>query len=108
MNRPMLIDEMTTTLERVDSALAIAEDGLARGQLVDLTDLDRQIEAVCAGVGRLAPAEGRRLIPALESLMGRCDRLADGLRRTVDQWRDVVAEPPTPARASAAYRDVKG
>ena len=104
----MLIDEMTTTLERVDSALAIAEDGLARGQRVDLADLDRQIDAVCREVGRLTPAEGRQLIPALEGLIGRCDRLADGFRKSLSQWDDVAPERPSPARASAAYRDAKG
>lgn len=66
--------------QKVAALIVTARRLLAGGAAIDLSALEGQVRAVCEGVTGLDTAEGRALLPTLDSLVDGLDGLAGDLR----------------------------
>ena len=63
-------------IDSLHSTVLMARALVSTGRQIDLAGLDLEAASLCAAVGRLPPAEARRLRPALQALVHEVEGLA--------------------------------
>jgi hypothetical protein len=94
------------TLAEVTGAVRAAQAAIDKGELVDLTGLDRIIAGICAGIRAMPSAQGRQLAPLVADLIARLEELATSMAAQRDQYLGFGGDggAPSPSGAAAAYR----
>ena len=93
---------MTKVIDAVRSAQAAVD----RGELVDLTGLDRIIAGLCSEIRAMPTAQGRDLTPRLADLIDELTRLTETLAGKRGRALDAAIDRTdhSAAGAAAAYR----
>jgi hypothetical protein len=93
-------------LAQVTALVKATATTVARGEVVDLTGLDRIIAGLCADIREMPTAHGSQLAPPLADLMTELDRLAEAMAAQRDQFFSLSGQAggPSAAGAAAAYR----
>lgn len=61
------------------------ENRVARGEIMDLQGLDRNVISLCEAIAALPPAEARQLEMRMLALIESLDRLAHGMKEQQDK-----------------------
>ena len=100
------IQDTEATLKEVTSAVKVAQAALGRGDVVDLTGLDRIVAGLCSSVRAMPSLQSRHFTPLLSELIDELARLADAMAVQRDQFLKSAIENSdrSAAGAAAAYR----
>jgi hypothetical protein len=110
MNRPAPTpDRARASLAEVTALVKATTTAVARGDVVDLTGLDRIIAHLCADIRQMPTAHGSQLAPPLTDLTAELDRLAEAMAAQRDQFLSLSGQAggPSAAGAAAAYRKTR-
>ncbi len=69
-------------LEAIDRALALSEEILKQGGMIDLSGVDQQVETLCMEMLKTEGPMRLKLLPLLENVISSLDRLEANLRNT--------------------------
>ncbi len=106
---PVATDRISSDLAAIAAALRDAAHMIDCGATVDLAGLDQAVDALCADLVGMPPADAERFLPGLELVMRDLDGLANALvaqNATTEQTpttRHADGVATKRRRASAAY-----
>lgn len=84
---------------RIDEVTA----ALKRGDDVDLGGMDNVVAELCSEIMALAPAEGRKFIPKMESMIATLNVLSADLNKAHDEIKSQILALNKKGQAAKAY-----
>ena len=99
-------EDAEATLKEVTAAVKVAQTALGRGDVVDLTGLDRIVAGLCSSIRAMPSLQSRHFTPLLSELIDELARLADAMAAQRDRFLKNAIEngDRSAAGAAAAYR----
>ncbi|MFV3076164.1 hypothetical protein [Niveispirillum fermenti] len=99
--------DVAQTLDSLLELLARGEEALAKGEMVDLAGLEREVKPILEAATSLPPPDARSLLDRLEAVSGALDKVAATLERVHGDKLGGRETHATRIRAAQAYRTPK-
>lgn len=80
-------ESIIARLEAVLDYIRVAEGRLAKGEIVDLSGLDRTVGAICEAVENAEPAVAKKAEPLMERLIASLDALARAMQKQFSELK---------------------
>jgi hypothetical protein len=99
--------DVAQTLDSLLELLARGEETLAKGEMVDLAGLEREVRPILDAATSLPPPDARRLLPQIEAVMAALDKVAGTLENVHGDKLAGGERHANRIRAAQAYRAPK-
>ena len=97
------ISQMKRRLEAAANVVNEARLAVERGNDVDLSGLEREVEGICVGLAEIPPGSAAGLKPALVALVDDLDKLTETLSQAHGKLAKDIGALGTRRRATKAY-----
>ena len=97
------ISQMKRRLEAAANVVNEARLAVDRGNDVDLSGLEREVEGICAGLAEIPPTSAGSLKPALVALLDDLDKLTETLSQAHGKLSKDMGALGQRRRATKAY-----
>jgi len=97
------VDLLRQDLQNVGSIVTAARGLIAKGQVVNLDPLEREVQRLCEQILKLPGAESAAFRPLMTGLIDELTKLAGEMRGRHAQLQEQLQELTARERATAAY-----